>query len=155
MRVHHEVIQLTSHLKFLRSVRSVCMCLFLVPSHKSTVQSQRADRASTCYMLSHCVTSDSATPWTVARHAPLSMGFSRQEYWSGLSCPPQRDLPNPGTEPTSPAWQAGSSPLVPPGKPSPWAYLDTQNLSQNIASSSLVARRCIKKMSFHSRPEEN
>ena len=103
MRVHHEVIYLTSHLKFLRSVRSVCMCVFLVPSHKSTVQSQRADRASTCYMLSHCVTSDSATPWTVAHQAPLSMGFSRQEYWSGLSCPPQRDLPNPGTELTSPA----------------------------------------------------
>ena len=41
-----------------------------------------------------------ATLWTVARQAPLSMGFSRQEYWSGLPCPPG-DLPNPGTEPTS------------------------------------------------------
>ena len=39
------------------------------------------------------------TPWTVAQHAPLSMGFSRQEYWSGLSCPPPRDLPNPGIKP--------------------------------------------------------
>ena len=39
--------------------------------------------------------------WTVACQAPLSMGFSRQEYWSGLPCPPPRDLPNPGTEPTS------------------------------------------------------
>ena len=41
------------------------------------------------------------TPWTVARQAPLSMGFSRQEHWSGLPCPPPGDLPNPGTEPAS------------------------------------------------------
>ena len=40
-------------------------------------------------------------PWIVACQAPLSMGFSRQEYWSGLSCPPPGDLPNPGAEPAS------------------------------------------------------
>ena len=39
------------------------------------------------------------TPWTVARQAPLSMGFSRQEYWSGLPCSPPQDLPDPGIEP--------------------------------------------------------
>ena len=43
------------------------------------------------------------TPWTVAYHAPLSMGFSRQEYWSGLPFPSAEDLPNPGIEPGSPA----------------------------------------------------
>ena len=46
------------------------------------------------------------TPWTVAHQAPLPMGFSRQEYWSRLPCPPPGDLPKPGTEPacfTSPA----------------------------------------------------
>ena len=42
-----------------------------------------------------------ATLWTVAHQAPLSMGFSRQEYWRGLPCPPPRDLPNPGIEPSS------------------------------------------------------
>ena len=42
-----------------------------------------------------------ATPWTVAHQAPLSMGFSRQEYWSGLSCPPVEDLSDPGIEPAS------------------------------------------------------
>ena len=47
------------------------------------------------------VPSSFATPWTVAHQAPLSMGFSRQEYWSGLPCPPPGDLPNPGTEPRS------------------------------------------------------
>ena len=41
----------------------------------------------------------SAAPWTVARQAPLSMGFSRQEHWSGLPRPPPGDLPNPGVEP--------------------------------------------------------
>ena len=40
-----------------------------------------------------------ATPWTVAHQAPLSMGFSRQEYWSGLPCSPPGDLPNPGLNP--------------------------------------------------------
>ena len=44
------------------------------------------------------VVSDSATPWSVAHQALLSVGFSRQEYWSELPCPPPRDLPNPGIE---------------------------------------------------------
>ena len=42
-----------------------------------------------------------ATPWTVACQAPPSMGFSRQEYWSGLPCPPAGDLPDPGVKPES------------------------------------------------------
>ena len=41
------------------------------------------------------------TPWTIARQTPPSMGFSRQEYWSGVPCPPPGDLPDPGTESTS------------------------------------------------------
>ena len=47
------------------------------------------------------------TPWTVAHQAPLSMGFSRQEYWSGLPFPPPGDLPDLGVEPTSPALAGG------------------------------------------------
>ena len=57
---------------------------------------------------------------TTACQAPLSMGFSRQKYWSGLPFPPPGDLPDPGIEPvslTSPALAGGFSPLVPPGKP--------------------------------------
>ena len=49
-----------------------------------------------------------ATPWTVARQAPLSMGFPRQEYWSGLPFPSPGDLPDPAIEPGSPALQANS-----------------------------------------------
>ena len=58
-----------------------------------------------CYMLSCSVMSDSVTPWTVACQIPLCMEFSRQEYWSGLPFPSPGDLPDPGTEPASPALQ--------------------------------------------------
>ena len=64
------------------------------------------------------------TPWTVARQVPLSMEFSRQEYWSGLAFPSQGDLPHPGIELRSSAFQADSLPSEPPGKPFP-----TQKLS--------------------------
>ena len=57
-----------------------------------------------------------ATPWTVAHQAPQSMGFPRQEYWSGLPFPPPGDLPNAGIEPVSPA-VADSLPLSHQGSP--------------------------------------
>ena len=62
----------------------------------------------------------SATPWTVAHQAPLSMGFPRQEYWSGLLFPSPGDLPNPGMEPlsfVSPALAGEFITAEPPGKP--------------------------------------
>ena len=52
-----------------------------------------------------------ATPWIVAYQAPLSMGFSRQEYWSGLPFPSPGDLPDPGIKPGSPALQVDSLPF--------------------------------------------
>ena len=58
-----------------------------------------------------------ATPWTVAHQAPPSMGFSGQEYWSGLPFPSPGDLPDPGTEPRSPTLQADTLTSEPPGKP--------------------------------------
>ena len=68
-----------------------------------------------CMCIVTSVTSNSATLWTVA-----SMGFSRQEYWSGLPFPPPGDLPNPGMETSSlmsPALEVDSLPLVLRGKP--------------------------------------
>ena len=59
-------------------------------------------------MLNHSVMSDSVTPCTVAHRAPLSIGFFRQEYWSGLPFPSPGDLPNLGIEPGSPALLADS-----------------------------------------------
>ena len=59
----------------------------------------------------------SSTLWTEACQAPLPMGFSRQEYWSGLPFPSPRDIPNPGIKPRSPALQAESLASEPPGKP--------------------------------------
>ena len=68
-----------------------------------------------------------ATPWIVAHQAPLSMGFSRQEYWSGLPFPSPGDLPDPGMEPVSAAhllhWQVDSLPLSQQGSP----YIHLQN----------------------------
>ena len=58
-----------------------------------------------------------ATPWTVAYQASLSMGFSRQEYWSGLPFPSPGDLPDPGIEPGSPALESDALTSEPPGKP--------------------------------------
>ena len=66
------------------------------------------------------------TPWTLARHTPLSMEFSRQEYWSGMPFPSPEDLPNLGIEPMSPALQVDSSPSKPSGK----------NLTSHLQSSS-------------------
>ena len=86
-----------------RSCLCVCMCVCV------------------CCGVSHLVVSDSATLWTVVCQAFLSMGFPRQEYWSGGPFPPPGDLPNPGTEPVSsvsPALQADSLHTRPSGKPS-------------------------------------
>ena len=68
-----------------------------------------------CYLLS-CVQLF-ATPWTMAHQAPLSMGFSRQEYWSGVPFPPPGDLHDPGIEAASPALIGGFFTAEPLGKP--------------------------------------
>ena len=68
---------------------------FSIPSPISTLESKEV--AQSC-----------PTPWSVVCRAPLSVGFSRQEYWSGLPFPPPGDLPNPGIEPRSPTLQADS-----------------------------------------------
>ena len=70
-----------------------------------------------------------ATLWTVARQAPLSMGFSRQEYWSGLPFPPPGDLPNPGIEPGSPALQADALSSE-PSRGEGYIYIPLKNWNQ-------------------------
>ena len=87
------------------------------------------------------------TPCTAARKFPLSMGFSRQEYWSGLPFPPPGDLPNPRIELMflmSPALAGDSLPLVPPGKAHRYRYISSaQWLScvQAFASPGTAARQ--------------
>ena len=74
----------------------------------TSVPRQRLCRGHTsrcCLVTQSCLTL--ATPWTVAPQAPLSMGFSRWEYWRGLPVPSPEDLPDPGMEPTSPALVGG------------------------------------------------
>ena len=70
-----------------------------------------------------------ATPWTVAYQAPPSMVFSRQEYWSGVPFPSPGDLPDPGIEPGSPAFQTDALTSEPPGKPIVWYKYTTERLS--------------------------
>ena len=80
---------------------------------------------------SRLVMSDSATPRTATQKAPLSMEFSRQEYWGGLPFSTPGDLLSPEIEPASPASQADSLPFEPPGKP-----LVGQSLSLGISARS-------------------
>ena len=70
-----------------------------------------------------------ATPWTVAYQVPLSMGFSRQEYWSGLPFPSPGDLPDPGIEPRSPALEADALTSEPPGKPKSPSQMEMRRVS--------------------------
>ena len=76
-----------------------------------------------------------ATLWTVACHSPLSMGFSRQESWSGLPCPPLGDLSDPGIKPTSSALQTCSLPTEPLGKPNFMGFLLDSALYHSRCSS--------------------
>ena len=93
---------------------------FQTPMMKRTsflgVSSRGSCRSSWKWKWSHVQLFE--TPWTVAYQASLSMGFSRQEYWSVLPFPSPGDLPNPGIEPGSPALQADALPSEPPGKQS-------------------------------------
>ena len=99
-------------------------------------------RVFSCWTTSCCcsVMTDSLQPQTVAHQAPLSMGFTRQEYWSGLPCPPPRDLPTPGIEPPSlmsPALQGDSLPLSHQGSP-----LDHQRSPYFFFNWSIVDLQC-------------
>ena len=95
-----------------------------------------------CSVISHA---DSATPWTVTYQAPRSMGFSRQEYWGGLLCPPSGDLPDPGIKRASLASPASAGDFfttAPPGKPMEGdTYINShkqQELQKTYLKSNLV-----------------
>ena len=74
-----------------------------------------------------------ATPWTVAYQAPPSMGFSRQEYWSGLPFPSPGDLPDPGIEPGSPALEADTLTSEPPGNRTLYNYKCTLGCKESFS----------------------
>ena len=97
---------------------------------------------------SRSVVSNSTTPWTVAHQAPLSMGFSRQEYWRGLPFPSPGDLPNPEIEPRPPALQADALTSEPLGKH--WAFLRLGILFSGGLKDGLRHLRNSWKLSFQS-----
>ena len=102
------------------------------------------------------------TPWTVARQAPLSLGFSRQEYWSGLPCTSSGDLPNQGLNPRLLLllhWQAGSLPLASPGKPlntpynflkscTIWWHINGSRQERDLVDSSILPTNLMQKHLF-------
>ena len=93
-----------------------CHCMRLL--HFATRSLREGSRFAHSVSENHSVVSDSfAIPWTVTHHAPLSMGFPRQEYSSSLPFPSPGDLPDLGIECTSPSLQVDSLPSEPPGTP--------------------------------------
>ena len=99
--------------------KRILLALVVPVVHPDTVNNAQVEQGVLIYGGSLVAKSCStlATPWTVARKAPLFLGFSRQEYWSGLLFPCPGDLPNPEIEPGSPALQADSLPTELPRKP--------------------------------------
>ena len=88
-----------------------------------------------------------ATPWTAACHAPVSMGFSSQEYWRGLPCPPPGDLPDTGIEPPSPTLQTDSLPSEPPRKPKLWLKrIMTRSTGEATGGLALLSVTCLIKL---------
>ena len=83
-----------------------------------------------------------ASPWTVACQAPLSMGFSRQEYWSGLPFPSSGNLPDPGIEPMSPALQADCLPTYLEGKLSSYVYVNYSDVKVLSAKRKTAGVHC-------------
>ena len=86
-----------------------------------------------------------ATPWTVAYQAPPSMGFSRQEYWSGLPFPSPGDLPDPGLKPGSPALHVDALPSEPPGTPNIAIHELIQGRIITFAFYYKYQQRCLEK----------
>ena len=82
------------------------------------------------------------TPWMVARQAPLSMGFLRQEYWSGLPFPSPWDLPNPGIKSRSPELQADSLPTELHGKSFPIPQKGNAKECSNYCTTALISHAC-------------
>ena len=73
------------------------------------------------------------TPWNVAHQGPVSMGFPQQEYWGGLPFPYPEDLPDPGIEPTSTAWQVDTLPL---GHQGAQEWYPNEKVSQSLVLTS-------------------
>ena len=93
-----------------KSGKEYIKAVYCHPAYLTSMQSEKKVK-----LLSHVRLF--ATPWTVAYQASQSMGFSRQEYWSGLPLPSPGDLPDPGIKPRSPSLQADALLSEPPGKP--------------------------------------
>ena len=89
------------------------------------------------------------TLWTIGHQAPLSMGFSRKEYWSGSPFPSPGDLPNPGIEPGSPALEADALPSEPPRKPGVMCNVADKDKQTEGEMSGLSDQEEMEKNKYH------
>ena len=135
------------------------LCIFGLDRERKAISSH--GYSSVCrglfVVLSCSVVSNSSIPWTIADQVPLSMGLSRQEYWSGLPCPPAAYLPNPGIEPRSPTLQVDSLSSKPSRKPKNTgvgnlALLQRIFLTQELNWGLLHCRQIFKQLSCQGSP---
>ena len=108
------------------------MCIYIY-THIAKSLCYTPETNTTCVHAKLFLLCLTVTLMTVVRQAPLSMGFSRQEYWNGLPFPSPGDLPDPGIKPASPALADGLLPSEPQGKPSD-SSLHCPNSMSNTAS---------------------
>ena len=90
------------------------------------------------------------TPWTAASQAPPSMGFSKQEYWSGVPFSSPGDLPDPGIEPRSPSLQVDTLPAKPPGKP--WSSQTRDQTQVSCIAGGFFTSWATREAHIHSNP---
>ena len=95
------------------------------------------------------------TPWTLSCRAPLSIGFSRQEYWSGLPFPSPGHLPDPGNKPRSSALQTFSLPSEPPGKPELFKVSNNSFISVSLVSGMKAGRVVAQQVLLYERMNES
>ena len=111
----------STYLKYLNESSSEAqnmLLAFLLPGYSGSISFADQSSSTVTVFVSHSVVSCSLQPHGLQPARLLCpWGFFRQEYCSGMPCPPQGDLPNPGTKPGSPTLQAGSLSSEPPGKP--------------------------------------
>ena len=113
--------KITSRTMLFKNCNCSMYCYTIISESVSVQWEKRRKYVHVCVLSRFSPVRLFATSGTVTCQAPLSIGFSRQKYWSGLPCPPPGNLPNPGIEPvsrTSPAFQADSLPLSHWGSPS-------------------------------------
>ena len=117
--------------------------IFCNPWSKPQKQTTTMAIVCCCCLVTEVIYDSFVIPWTVACQAPLSMEFSRQEYWGGLPFPSLRDLSDPGIKPTSPALEGRLLPLSHQGSPPVTYLIDNDGINRKKGRRKLVKKKKI------------